>query len=110
MPRLYVICLPDNIIALPATEGFTDKESLLVPTRSINKNATKMPAWIFITSEELETDSDDYNRLKETLAGFSEIEDGRLPHDGVEGYVERIQTVITSLFRNLEADPNFKDR
>ena len=109
MTRIAVVCLPDAIIALPTAEYGTGKESALIPTRSYNKNATKMPAWIFITSEELEADSKDYNQLKEKFVGFSEVEDDILPVNGDEGYMDRLQVVITAAFRNLEADPNFKE-
>jgi hypothetical protein len=104
MLKISVFCLPDAIIALPFNDDMEiGKDSVLIPTRSFNKDTTKMPAWIFITSEELETDSDDYNHLKEKFVGFIESDE----YDD-DWYMMRLQTVITSAFRNLEADPNFK--
>ena len=102
MTTIAVICLPDSQIALPFGAEHAKGEPSLIPTRSYNKNA-RQPAWIFITSEELETDSEDYNKLKEKFAGFSTIEDGVLPVDGDEGYMKRLQTVITAAFLNIEA-------
>ena len=93
-----IVCLPDAIIALPAAEDGTGKGSVLIPTRSFNKNATKQPCWIFITSEALETDSEDFNRLKNQFAGF--IDSNEYDDDW---YMMRLQTVITSAFLNIEA-------
>jgi hypothetical protein len=97
MARLYVVCLPDSIVALPAPEYGTGVGTSLIPTRSFNKEATKMPAWIFVTSKELETDSEDFNQLKEKFAGFIEADE----YDD-DWYMMRLQTVITSAFLNLE--------
>lgn len=109
MTTIAVVCLPDSQIALPFSNEFAKGGSSLVPTKSYNKGA-KQPAWIFITSEELETDSEDYNRLKEKFTGFSTIEDGVFQSNGDDGYMERLQVLIMAAFRNLELDPNFKDK
>ena len=102
MTTIAVVCLPDSQIALPFGEEHAKGWPHLIPTRSYNKGA-KQPAWIYVTSEELETDSEDYNELKAKFAGFSTIENGILPSDGDEGYMERLQLVINVALRSLEA-------
>jgi len=103
MPRLAVMCLPDLVFAIPTVENMgNNKETQLVPTRSLIKG-NGQPMWVILTSEELETDSPDYNRLKRILS-FGMDQDG-----SNSWYMERVQTVIKSAFTNLEVDPNFKD-
>jgi len=65
MARLYVVCLPDSIVALPAPDT-EDKGTTMAPTRSFIKGHG-CPAWIFSTSEELVTGSDDYNYVQRHL-------------------------------------------
>ena len=104
MTRLAVICLPDLVFAMPTLEDMgNSKETQLVPTRSLIKGNGN-PMWLILTSEELVTGSPDYNRLKSILSF------GMTDRDGSDSwYMKRVQTVITSAFRNLELDPNFKD-
>jgi hypothetical protein len=93
--RLHVVCLPDAIIALPAPD--TDStESTMAPTRSFIKGHG-CPAWIFSTSEELVTDSDDYNYVQRHLCF------GLTPEGENLYYMERLQMVIKNAFINLEA-------
>ena len=101
MARLAVVCLPDSIIALPTVDT-EDKESAIAPTRSFVKG-NPSPAWLIFTSEELETDSEDYGYFKRLLCF------GSTPEGENNWYMERLQTVIKNAFENLKRDPNFKD-
>jgi hypothetical protein len=95
MARLYVVCLPDSIVALPAPDT-EDKGTTMAPTRSFIKGHG-CPAWIFSTSEELVTGSDDYNYVQRHLCFGSSPEGENLY------YMERLQMVIKNAFINIES-------
>ena len=105
MARIAVMCLPDLIFAIPTIDN-TERGTSLVPTRSLVKG-NPQPMWVVITSEELETDSADYNAIKSHISfSATKSESGDWRDD--DWYMMRLQTVISAAFRNLEADPNFK--
>src|ERR1700684_1751983 len=100
MARIAVMCLPDLVFAIPTIEDIGEGVSL-VPTRSLIKG-NPQPMWVIFTSEELETNSPDYNAIKSHVCfSATKSESGGWVDDN--WYMERIQTVIQAALANIEA-------
>lgn len=106
MTRSAVMCLPDLIFALPTIEFPDDTGMKLIPTRSMIKG-NPQPMWVILTSEELSTDSSDYNAIKSHIS-FSTTtnENGGLVNN--DQYMARLQSVITAALANIAIDPKFQ--
>ena len=93
--QITIILTYDCVLALPSDLPNVTS-TVLIPTRSFNKEAVRQPLWLFVTSEDLETGSEDYELLKKRLLETNVF------YNDIEWYMQRIQTVIKSFCANLE--------